>query len=426
MLRISISSSIKKYCCKSIQYALFVLLMLSGTIENATATDKQEYISFYLSADFIGTRAAGVSIEQGIRTALSEVNNQVAGIPVRVQILDHRGNTRRAKVHLNQYLNDSFALVLFGGLHSPPLLAARDYINQYEILVLSAWAAAAPITRYPSKKNWIFRLSIDDSKAGYVITKHAVNHGKSKRPALLLENTGWGKSNHKTMKKALQEQGVVLSDVRWFNWGLTETSARILIRNIRQNGADSIFLVANAPEGKVIAQAMYSLPIQERLPIYSHWGITGGDFSQVVNASMRKGLSIDFIQTSFSFMNPLNSLGQSVLKQAQSLFPESIHKPIDIKAPTGFIHAYDLTKIIITAIKQIAWKKDIKSDRRALRDALEQLGTPVEGLIKTYRQPFSTYESNNPDAHEALSIDDFTMARYGENNEIVLYPLTEP
>ena len=41
-------------------------------------------------------------------------------------------------------------------------------------------------------------------------------------------------------------------------------------------GAQAMVLVANAPEGAEAALAMAKRAIDKRVPIYSHWGITGG------------------------------------------------------------------------------------------------------------------------------------------------------
>ena len=41
-------------------------------------------------------------------------------------------------------------------------------------------------------------------------------------------------------------------------------------------------------------------------------------------------------------------------------------------------------------------------------------------LIKTFEKPFSIYSLQNIDAHEALSYDDFCMAKYGDDNEIII------
>ncbi len=49
--------------------------------------------TIYLDADFTGTKASSISIQQGIQTALSEVNNEVQGIRLNVVSKNHRGNT---------------------------------------------------------------------------------------------------------------------------------------------------------------------------------------------------------------------------------------------------------------------------------------------------------------------------------------------
>lgn len=258
-------------------------------------TQELPRIRVYLDADRTGTRQSGISIERGIRTALSEVDNKIAGHEVELVIKDHRGNTRRSKKHLKEYLQDERALAVFSGLHSPPLLANREFINTNGILVLDPWAAAGPITRYPSEENWIFRLSVDDTKAGDVISRYAVQKCGYSKPALLLENTGWGKSNKKTITNTLAQLNIMPTVTVWFQWNVSEERARIHLRTISISGADVIFFVGNAPEGKTFAKAMVSLPEEQHLPICSHWGITGGDFPSVIGPDIREKLSLTFI-----------------------------------------------------------------------------------------------------------------------------------
>ncbi len=384
-----------------------------------------EQLSIYISADQTNARSSGKSIEQGLRTALSEVGYKLGKYPVTVKVLDHKGSTPRATKHLNLYNQDTTALALFSGLHSPPLLANLELIHKNQILVLDPWAAATPITRYPHVPNWVFRLSIDDSKAGYVITKFAIEKTKISKPELLLEQTGWGKANKKTMSAALQKFNLKPNGVTWFNWGISKERAIAYLQKIKLEGADSIFLVANSTEGKTIVAAMESLAPKNRLPIFSHWGITGGDFPEIITHNIRNKISLDFIQTRFSFLNSLNKFQQKVFDQASNIFPKTIKKPIDIKAPTGFIHTYDLTRIFIAAFEQASINNlitgKIEIDREIIRSTLENINSPVKGLIKTYRNPFSEYSEKNQDAHEALGINDLTMAYYEESNGIRLH-----
>jgi len=393
------------------------LVIWLTTISGVQATP----LKIYVDADRTGSRESGIAIEQGIRTALSEVGNQVLDRPIELIIKDHRGSSPRSERHIRQFLADPDAIAVFAGLHSPPLLAQRDQINEQKALVMVPWAAAGPITRGKSEENWIFRLSVDDTKAGSVIARAAVQNEGYKRPYLLLEDTGWGKSNQRNMTSALVAMGTEPLGVEWFNWSLSENTARILLRKIKQAGADVIFLVANSPEGKSIARAMASLPKEERLPIRSHWGITGGDFAQEISVETRSRLDLKFIQTRYSFINDADdAYGQKVLQTASQVFPGRIRSGKDIDAPTGFIHSYDLTRILLQAIRQAGLSGDIKVDRNAVRRALENLQQPVRGLIKTYQQPFAVYTPDQPDAHEALSSEDYVMGHFLPDNTIML------
>ncbi|HIG86534.1 MAG TPA: hypothetical protein EYQ25_05790 [Planctomycetes bacterium] len=408
------------FTAATILWASMLLLSSTHVPEEEQETRK---IRIYLDADRTGVPESGESIERGIRTALSQAKYRLGGHPVELVVRDHRGNSRRSAKHLREYLEDERGLAVFCGLHSPPVLANMEMIHKEEILMLVPWAAAGPITRYRTEQNWIFRLSVDDTKAGHVVANHAITQRGHRAPALLLEKTGWGNSNKKTMTAALKELGVKTTTATWFNWSITEEAAKIILRNIARSGADAIFFVGNAPEGKTFAHAMTTIEPQWRLPIYSHWGITGGDFSKVIGAELRatKGFSLEFIQTRYSFLDqPNDEKGKQVLAHAMGLYPGQIKGVYDIKAPAGFIHAYDLTTILLAAADEIEFSGEIREDRLRLRLALENLDKPIRGLIKTYQQPFSAPKEGHPDAHEALGIEDLVMARYGEQGEIIL------
>jgi len=406
---------IHRYQTTSIIAVLFLTLFIAQPV------NAKKHYSIYLDADFTGTKVASLSIQQGINVALAEENYNINGYQFEVIAKDHKGSSLRSKRNLERFLNDNDALLIFSGLHSPPLLAHKNFINNNQILVLNPWAAAGPITRTADNNNWIFRLSIDDSNAGTFISKHALKEG-FKKPFLLLEDTGWGRSNQNTMVKALTANKVKPKGIEWFNWGIGINHAKILLRKAKSSGADVIFFVGNANEGKNFAKAMLALEEDLQLPIRSHWGITGGDFAEVINKEARKGLDLQFIQTQFSFVTQSQPLlAQSVLTQAINMYPE-INTANDIKAPTGFVHAYDLTKLLITAIKQSGLTGDKRHDINAIKLALEHLKAPVQGLIKSYQTPYSPYTVDNINAHEALDETDYAMGYYQADNSIKLLP----
>ena len=77
-----------------------------------------------------------------------------------------------------------------------------------------------------------------------------------------------------------------------------------------------------------------------------------------------------------------------------------------LKAPSSFsfaLHGYDSVLIYAAAVKQAN-----SIDGNAVRQALEDLKTPVHGLLKTYEHPFT--KTN----HEALGAKDFVWIRWKE------------
>jgi branched-chain amino acid transport system substrate-binding protein len=386
---------------------------------SAQATDK--IIRIYQDADLSHHKESSHAIQMGIEQAFSEINNEIDGYKVEFKYLDHRGNVIRSKKNYETFINDPQALAIYSGIHSPPLIKNRTFINENKALTLVPWAAGGPITRYPSPNNWIFRLSIDDMRAGPIIIDYAMKQQNCQRPHLLLENTPWGESNLKNMSKALQKHNIFTPNVTRFGWNIKKQSVRTILRKIIENEHDCIILVANAIESTLVALELYEMNAQHDISLISHWGINAGDFQDKVSVEKRNELNLAFIQSCFAFTNKQQTDFSNKVFSNLKTHNENIKNPKDLKSAVGFIHAYDLTKILITAIKQAGLTGDINQDRKAVRLALENLNTPVQGLIKKYEKPFSVFhKTNNINAHEALHSSDYCMARYGMDNEVLI------
>ncbi len=388
------------------------------SIANGVGAAPSNPLRIYVDADRTRHYASARSIEMGIKTAFDQAGNTVQGRPVEIVLLDHRGNVALSRLNVEKAVDDPQTLFLLGGMHSPPLIHNRGFINEQRLLTLVPWAAGGPITRHPEAENWIFRLSVDDEKAGVYLSRHATTAGTCKVPHLLLEHTAWGESNRRTMSEALRGSTGNTPDVTWFNWGASLESARIMLRHIAEHGSDCLIFVGNATDGPTFIEAMLSLETDQRRPIYSHWGITGGNFFASLPPGALEEVHLRFIQSCFSLLSEDRStLSREVFAHAQSLFPE-LKSERDLRAPAGFAHAYDIGSIVLSALSQFTLVEDMDVNRDRLRTALEHLQKPVAGLVKTYRSPFGP--SDGKDGHEALGYDDLCMAAFGADGEIVL------
>ena len=364
----------------------------------------------YVDADFSNYYTSSRSIELGIRTAVEYNTAKLQGHSIRVEVLDHHGNNRRSLKNLKTALANPNTLAVFCGMHSPPVLAHRDFINENKLLLLDPWAAAAPITRPKSDESYIFRLSVDDKTAGAFLVNAVIKQYNAKRPYLLLENTGWGKNNLLTLSQSLQNQKVSSAGVGWFNWQISKSVVSKLIQEIQDSGADSIILVGNADESAVILNQMALEGLS--LPVISHWGITGGDFYKNLSAGA-KDIPLKFIQTASSLSDKQNN---PIIKQAQIKYAKAFTDGY-LQSSAGFVHAYDLTALLITAGQEHLHRRGVGL-RKAVKNSLENLPRKTEGLLKNYVKPFEKYSQLKPFSHEALNPTDYCLGFFNRKGEI--------
>jgi branched-chain amino acid transport system substrate-binding protein len=132
-----------------------------------------------------------------------------------------------------------------------------------------------------------------------------------------------------------------------------------------------------------------------RVPVVSHWGISGGRFPELAGSGAQH---VEFIQT-YSFFGPQNAVGQRLLAALQAKYPD-VKGPGDVTPPVGVANAYDAMHLIALAIEKAGSTEGDK-----IRQGLYAIDT-YEGLIKTYHQPFSA------DNHDALNENDYIMVHY--------------
>jgi branched-chain amino acid transport system substrate-binding protein len=219
---------------------------------------------------------------------------------------------------------------------------------------------------------------------------------------LLLTNTSWGRSNLQAAEKHFAAKASPrLVGTAWYNWQektLVDKYVKLL-----DAGAQAIVLVANDDEAAVLVREVAALPAKRRIPIVSHWGVTGGRFAQQAGEALTQ---VDFsvVQT-FSFFQARPAALARFIATAQKV--AGIRRVDDIESPVGVAHAYDMTHILAKAINLAG-----SADRSAVRNALEKLPSH-KGLIRDYAPPFTAQR------HEALDKSQLLMARYRADGVLV-------
>lgn len=378
------------------------LLLLSAQLSFAA---EQPPVRVGIDAEFgLANSTSAQAVELGVRAAVDEINaagGVLGGRKIEIVTKDHRSIPARGIRNIKEFAAMPEVVAVFGGRFSPVIIEEMPTLRELHMPFLAVWSSADGITRNGMQPNYVFRLSLRDELAIPAMLQAAQRRGVDKI-GLLLTNTSWGRSGLAAAQRYVQQAGGPgVVEVAWYNW--KDKSLVGKYRELLAAGAQGVLLVANDDEAATLVREVAALPPAQRVPIFSHWGITGGEFVRQAGPALAQ-VDLSVIQT-FSFFEADPAVLQRFMATLARI--SDIRRIEDIEAPVGVAHAYDMMHILARAI-EIAGS----TDRAAIRDALEQVGT-YHGLVRTYDPPFT------PTRHEALTPEQLLMARYREDGVLV-------
>lgn len=384
--------------------SLMVALILWGSDGFAQQEKKPVFIGFDGEIGHL-TSTSDEAVTMGISVAIEEINaagGVLGGRKLEMIVKDNRSVPARGIANIKDFSKIPDLVAVVTGKFSPVILAEVAIFHEKKMIMLDAWGAADAIVDNDRDPNFCFRLSLKDSWAIKTMMEHAIKKG-AKRIGVLLPVTGWGRSNNKAIQKYIAaHQEITVTESQWYQWG--EQSLLDKYELVRKSGAEAILLIANEAEGSILVKEVAKLPAEQRLPLISHWGVSGGAFTKMTGDAINK---VDFsvVQTYSFFDNRRENKLEEFYRTAGKLF--AVKGPADIPSPVGTAHAYDLTHILAMAIDQAG-----STDREKIRTALEQVQN-YDGLIKFYKQPFSK------ERHEALLPEDLFMGYFRNDGAIL-------
>lgn len=358
-----------------------------------------------LDAEFgVKTSTSAQAVQQGLQIAIQEINQAggvLGGRKLELVTRDNRSVTAIGVDNLRELAAKPDLVAVFGGKYSPVYMEALPVAHELGVLLMDPWGSADGITDHQMRPSWSFRLSLKDAWAAPAFLRFAREQHRASRVGVILPNTAWGRSNSAALEKAAGPAGVSLVGQRWYNWG--DASLMQQYGELRATGAQAIVIVANEIEGALLVREVAALPAAQRLPLISHWGITGGDFARLAGAALDQ---VDFavIQT-YSFVGQQGPVAQRVLAALKR--DHGVASADQVRSPVGVAHAYDLMHLLARAIDKAG-----STDRAKVRDALEKLG-PYDGLVRRYSAPFAA------DRHDALSPAQIFFARYTPDDRLI-------
>lgn len=350
------------------------------------------------------TSTSANAIELGAQIAIDEINARggvLGGRPLKLQTADNHGISARARDNFEDLAAMRDLVVIYGGKFSPAIMETMSLANELGVVSVSLWGSANPITDDPIKNPYVYRLSLKDSWAIPAMMRQALDQHAAKRLCAIFPNTAWGRSGASALEQNLPQIGQELVHSKWYQWGQSDFVADL--QGCTRAGGQAVIMIANEGEGAAIINSMATLPKEQRLPIVSHWGVTGGVLHELIRQNIDK-VDVDVIQT-FSFVDNDRAQGKALASEAMRR--TNVSNPALISSPVGVAQAYDMTHLLALAIDKAG-----STDRAAIQAALQTLPA-YQGAIRDYDRPFS--ESD----HDALTADEVLFVHVKADGALV-------
>lgn len=389
----------------------FLKIVLLTLCVALTQTALARPIKLAIDAEFgIPGSTSAQAVYNGAQVAVNEINaaGGVLGRKLEIVQRDNRGIPARAINNLRELAADPDVAAILCGKYSPVVVDMLPELHRLKMPLLDPWAAADPITINDYSPSFVFRLSLRDTWAMQVMLQRAAQRG-AQRIALLLPNSEWGRSNLRAAQRFAAGGGKRSKALafEWYHWG--DRSLLPQYNKLLASGAQVLILVANEQEGVVLINELATLPVNQRLPVLAHWGLTAGRFFESTEAALQQ-IDVSVVQT-FTFIDNPNPIAQRVLAGLQQVTGNSEARKV--VSPVGVAHAYDIVHLLARAIALAG-----NTDRTAIRNALERLA-PYRGVTRKFERPFT------PQRHDALSVENVFMARFAADGAVEPMPLSK-
>ena len=362
---------------------LAATVILSGLL--AIPALAQEPIKIGISGPFTGgSSSMGVSMRDGVKLAIAEINKAggVLGRPLLGVERDDEARNELGVQIAQELINKEHVVATVGFINTGVALASQRFYEEAEIPVFNNVATGSVITQQfaapKEKANYVFRNAANDNIQSAMIVDEAITRRGFKKPAILADSTNYGQLGREDLVRALATKGIKPVAEEKFNIKDTDMTAQLL--RAKEAGADVILTYGIGPELAQIANGQAKLGW--KVPLIGSWTLSMSSF---IDTAAANGDGAMMPQTFIQ-------IGNTPKRRAFIESYQQTYKTDRMPSPVSAAQGYDSIYLLAAAINQAK-----STDGRKVREALENLGTKVDGVITVYDHPFTAAD------HEAIS-----------------------
>jgi branched-chain amino acid transport system substrate-binding protein len=332
---------------------------------------------------------SGQAATLGLQAAIDDVNaaGGVLGRKLTLVVRDDLSQPPKSIQNMSDLIDNEQVVAVFGPTNSGNALAWKQVPNQKKIPVIGTVGSGTAIT-YPvsaGADNYMFRISMVDREQVVGLMAYVKKNPSVKNIGYLSETTGYGQGGLKDMQEIGDLQGI--KPVCNEKFGVNDTDMTSQLNKCKSAGVDTLVVWA---QGTPLGQLMRSMEKINYFPLtLMTWAADNQSFYEAAGKTLAE--KPIFMRTVTEQRTP----------NQQKLYDRVAPKMTSASAFGFAAHSYDAVMVLAAAIKQAN-----STDGSKIREALESLQTPYDGLMKNYDKPFSKRE------HEALRVKDFKWTHW--------------
>jgi branched-chain amino acid transport system substrate-binding protein len=331
-----------------------------------------------------GSAGMGVSMRNGVEMAAEEINKAggVLGQKIVLVMRDDEAKNERGAQIMQEFLEKEKVVAVLGPINTGVADNSTRYANEKKVPVIINASAGAKVNEYfgvPGTDNYIFRIAASDILQTELVVREAIDVRKYKKPALLCDDTNYGQGGCTKLKAALTKRNMNPVSVGKFKIKDTDMTAQV--QEAKAAGADVLLVYGIGPELAALANSLDR--IGWKVDMLGGWTISMEAFIKNAGPNGNGATA------------PLTFIEGDLSNPRQKTFVETYHikynqNPIAVAVAAA--QGYDSLYLLKAAIEQAK-----STDGTKIKDALENLKGPFDGITGHYARPFT------PTDHEAVT-----------------------
>jgi branched-chain amino acid transport system substrate-binding protein len=384
----------------------FLALVLCALALPATAADT---IKLALTGPYSGGSAPmGTSTRDGSKLAIAEINAaggiQVGDKKMKIEIIerDDEAKNERGALIAQELASMPDLSGVIGSVNTGVVMAGDKHLQEKGIVkIICPAAGSASMTQWANKAGpppvegpktlSIFRFAAHDGIQAAMVVEEAIRRGFTK-VAIFYDSTNYGVSGRDDLLNQIKKQGDKLQVVASEKWNIGDKDMTAQLLKAKAAGAQAVLIWGIGPELAAVANGMAK--IGYKVPLIGGWPLSMSNYIDNAGANGNGALM------------PQTFIEEPITPRAKA-FIDAYHKAYGVTrmaSPVSAAQGYDAVLIFAAAVKQAKSTDPVK-----IREALEDLKEPVNGVIAVWVKPYSKWDPSNVETHEAFRRENVVM-----------------